>query len=57
MSKQVDMLYYLYLQRRLTISDLEALKRENFINDRTYNKVYDMIVDKQQRDFDILRGK
>ena len=57
MSKQVDMLYYLYLQRRLTISDLEVLKRENFINDRIYNKVYDMIVDKQQRDFDILRGK
>lgn len=57
MNKQVDMLYYLYLQRRLTISDLEVLKRENFINGRTYNKVYDMIVDKQQRDFDILRGK
>lgn len=57
MSKQVDMLYYLYLQRRLTISDLEVLKRENFINGRTYNKVYNMIVDKQQRDFDILRGK
>lgn len=57
MSKQVDMLYYLYLQRRLTISDLEVLKRENFINGRTYNKVYDMIVDKQQKDFDILRGK
>ena len=57
MSKQIDMLYYLYLQRRLTISDLEVLKRENFINDKIYNKVYDMIVDKQQRDFDILRGK
>ena len=57
MSKQVDMLYYLYLQGRLTISDLEVLKRTNFINDKIYNKVYDMIVDKQQRDFDILRGK
>ena len=57
MSKQVDMLYYLYLQRRLTISDLEVLKRKNFINDKIYNKVYDMIVDKQQRDFDIVRGK
>lgn len=57
MSKQVDMLYYLYLQRRLTISDLEVLKRENFINGRTYNKVYDMIVDKQQRDLDMIRGK
>lgn len=57
MSKKVDELYHLYLQGRLTISDLEVLKRENFINGRTYNKVYDMIVDKQQRDFDILRGK
>lgn len=57
MSKQVDMLYYLYLQRRLTVSDLEVLNRKNFINDKIYNKVYDMIVDKQQRDFDILRGK
>ena len=57
MSKKVDELYYLYLQGRLTISDLEVLKRTNFINDKIYNKVYDMIVDKQQRDFDILRGK
>ena len=57
MSKKVDELYHLYLQRRLTISDLEVLKRANFINDKIYNKVYDMIVDKQQRDFDILRGK
>lgn len=57
MSKQVDMLYYLYLQRRLTISDLEVLNREDFISDKVYNKVYDMIIDKQQRDFDILRGK
>ena len=57
MSKKVDELYHLYLQGILTISDLEVLKKENFINGRTYNKVYDMIVDKQQRDFDILRGK
>ena len=57
MSKKVDELYHLYLQGRLTISDLEVLKRINFINDKIYNKVYDMIVDKQQRDFDILRGK
>ena len=57
MSKKVDELYHLYLQGRLTISDLEVLKRTNFINDKIYNKVYDMIVDKQQRDFDILRGK
>ena len=57
MSKQVDMLYYLYLQRRLAVSDLEVLNRENFISDKVYNKVYDMIVDRQQRDFDILRGK
>ena len=57
MSKKVDELYYLYLQGILTISDLEVLKRTNFINDKIYNKVYDMIVDKQQRDFDILRGK
>ena len=57
MSKKVDELYHLYLQGRLTISDLEVLKRTNFINDKIYNKVYDMIVDKQQRDFDIIRGK
>ena len=57
MSKKVDELYHLYLQGRLTISDLDVLKRTNFINDKTYNKVYDMVVDKQQRDFDILRGK
>ena len=57
MSKKIDELYYLYLQGRLTISDLEVLKRTNFINDKIYNKVYDMILDKQQRDFDILRGK
>ena len=57
MSKKVDELYHLYLQGRLTISDLEVLNRTNFINDKIYNKVYDMIVDKQQRDFDILRGK
>ena len=57
MSKKVDELYYLYLQGRLTISDLEVLKRTNFINDKIYNKVYDMIVDKQQRDFDMIRGK
>ena len=57
MSKKVDELYHLYLQGRLTISDLEVLKRTNFINDKIYNKVYDMIVDKQQRDFDILRGR
>ena len=57
MSKKVDELYHIYLQGRLTISDLEVLKRTNFINDKIYNKVYDMIVDKQQRDFDILRGK
>ena len=57
MSKKVDELYHLYLQGRLTISGLEVLKRTNFINDKIYNKVYDMIVDKQQRDFDILRGK
>ena len=57
MSKKVDELYHLYLQGRLTISDLDVLKRTNFINDKIYNKVYDMIVDKQQRDFDILRGK
>ena len=57
MSKKVDELYYMYLRGRLTISDLEVLKRTNFINDKIYNKVYDMIVDKQQRDFDILRGK
>ena len=57
MSKKVDELYYMYLRGRLTISDLEVLKRTNYINDKIYNKVYDMIVDKQQRDFDILRGK
>lgn len=57
MSKQVDMLYYLYLQRRLAVSDLEILNRENFISDKVYNKVWDMIEDKRQRDFDILRGK
>ena len=57
MSKKIDELYHLYLQGRLTISDLEVLKRTNFINDKIYNKVYDMIVDNQQRDFDILRGK
>lgn len=52
-----DLLFYFYLKNRLAPIDIQFAYQEGFIPEDKFKKVMSMIYDKQQRDFDILRGK
>ena len=56
-NQMVDLLFYFYLKNRLTPIDIQFAYQEGFIPEDKFKYIMNMIYDKQQRDFDMFRGK
>lgn len=53
----VSLLYYLYLNGKLSLFDIEVIRNKSLISSEEFNIVEGLIKDKQQRDLDMIRGK
>ena len=53
----VSLLYYLYLNGKLSLFDIEVIRNKSLISSEEFNIVEALIKDKQQRDLDMIREK
>ena len=53
----VSLLYYLYLNGKLSLFDIEVIRNKSLISSEEFNIIEALIKDKQQRDLDMIRGE